>query len=125
MTEMRQQNNDDVNKYLDRCGIILEDLKEKVSDEGQDFILTLSPSTTTAWNGLNADIRAELALVFKRPTTKKVFSYMAGFHIIARFKPTIMSILLDKEGQLTALDLIKAEVVKIEKKIRGKTKNIY
>ena len=50
---------------------------------------------------------------------------MAGFHIIARFKPTIMSILLDKEGQLTALDLIKAEVVKIEKKIRGKTKNIY
>ena len=74
MTEMRQQNNDDVNKYLDRCGIILEDLKEKVSDEGQDFILTLSPSTTTAWNGLNADIRAELALVFKRPTTKKEFS---------------------------------------------------
>ena len=96
---MRQQDNENVNKYLSRCGMILADLKEKVSVEGQDFNLTLTPEARALWNGLHADMRAELALQFKNTTTKTVFSQMAGFHIIAGFKVTIRSILMDKEDQ--------------------------
>ena len=65
--------------------------------EGQEFNLTLSPGTTATWNALNSDVAAELAVEFKKTTTKKVFSQMAGFHIIAGFKATIRSILMDKE----------------------------
>ena len=88
-----------------------------MSVEGQQVNLTLSPRTTVIWNVLNADVRAELALKFKRTTTKKVFSQMVGFHIIVRFEATIRSILMDKEEQLTTLDLIKTEALKIERRL--------
>ena len=39
---------------------------------------------------------------------------MAGFHTIAGFKATIRSILMEKEDQLTTLDLIKAEALKLK-----------
>ena len=120
LTEIRQQDHENVNKYLSRCGVILADLKEKVSVEAQDFNLDLTPQALAAWNGLHADMRAELSLQFKRTTTKKVFSQMAGFHIIAGFKATIRSILMEKEDQLTTLDLIKAEALKIERRLEEK-----
>ena len=96
MSEMRQQDNENVNTYLSRCGMILAGLKGKVSVEGQDFNLTLSPGTKASWNALNADVRAGLALEFKRTMTKKLFSQMAGFHFIAGFKVTIRSIPIEK-----------------------------
>jgi hypothetical protein len=46
------------------------------------------------WTGLNAGLKAELALKFKRLCTKRVFSQMAGFHIIAGFKANIRSALM-------------------------------
>ena len=100
--------------------MILADLKEKVLVEGQQFNLTLTPGTTAKWNALDADVKAELALEFKELTTKKVFSQMAGFHIIAGFEATIRSILMDKEDHFTTLDFIKAEALKIEGRLEEK-----
>ena len=45
---------------------------------------------------------------------------MAGFHIIAGFKATIRSILMDKEVQLTTVDLIKAEALIIKRRLEEK-----
>ena len=42
---------------------------------------------------------------------------MAGFHIIAGVKATIRSILMDKEEQLTTLDLIKTEALKFDRRL--------
>ena len=42
---------------------------------------------------------------------------MAGFHIITGFKATIRSILMDTKEQLATLDLIKAEALKIERRL--------
>ena len=47
---------------------------------------------------------------------------MAGFHIIAGFKANIRSALMDKEDTLTTLDLIKAEALKIERRLEEKSK---
>ena len=52
-----------------------------------------------------------------------MFSQMAGFHIIAGFKATIRTILMDKEEQLTTLDLIKGEALKIERRLEEKQRN--
>ena len=87
--EMRQQDHENVNKYLSRCGIISADLKQKVLVEEQDFNLVLTPKATAAWNGLHANMRVELPQQFKRTTTMKVFSQIARFHIIAEIKVTI------------------------------------
>jgi hypothetical protein len=123
LPELRQQDNENVNKYVSRCGIILADLKNKVSIENQEFILNdLTDGCAAMWNGLNADLKAELSLKFKRLCTKKVFSQMAGFHIIAGFKANIRSALMDKEDTLTTLDLIKAEALKIERRLEEKSK---
>ena len=100
--------------------MILADLKKNMLVEGQDFNLFLYPSTTAIYIVLNADVRAELALKFKRITTKKVFCQMAGFHIIAIFKATIRSILVDKVERLSTLDLIEAEALKIERRLEEK-----
>ena len=100
--------------------MILADLKERVSVEAQELNLTLYPGTTAARNALNAEAKAELALEFKKITIKKVCSQMAGFHIIAGFKATIRSILMDKEVQLTTVDLIKAEALIIKRRLEEK-----
>jgi hypothetical protein len=122
LPELRQQDNENVNKYVSRCGIILADLKNKVSIENQEFILNLTDGCTAMWNGLNADLKAELSLEFKKVCTRKVFSQMAGFHIIAGFKANIRSALMDKEDTLTTLDQIKAEALKIERRLEEKAK---
>ena len=83
MSEMRQQDNENVNRYLSRCGMILADLKENVQVEEQHFNLMLSPGITAAWNALNADVRTEMALEFKRTSTKIVLIQVAGFQIVA------------------------------------------
>ena len=72
------------------------------------------------WEGLNADLKTELALKFKRLCMRKIFSQMAGFHIIAGFKTNIRSALMDSEDTLTTLDLIKAEALKIERRLEEK-----
>ena len=121
LPELKQQDHKNVNKYVSRCGIILPDLKNKVSIENQEFILNdLTPGCAAMWEGLNADIKAELALKFKRLCTKKVFSQMVGFHIIAGFKANIRSAVMDKGDTLTTLDLIKAEALKIERRLEEK-----
>ena len=74
MSEMRQQDNENVNKYMNRYGMSLADLKEKVSVEGQDFNLTLSLSRHNIHMQCTQCRCKELALEFKRTTTKKVFS---------------------------------------------------
>ena len=122
LPELRQQDHENVNKYVSRCGVILADLKNKVNIENQEFVLTLTDGCTAMWNGLNADLKAELSLEFKKVCTKKVFSQMAGFHIIAGFKANIRSALMDKEDTLTTLDLIKAEALKIERRLEEKSK---
>ena len=122
LPELRQQDHENVNKYVSRCGVILADLKNKVNIENQEFILNLTDGCTAMWNGLNADLKAELSLEFKKVCTKKVFSQMAGFHIIAGFKANIRSALMDKEDTLTTLDLIKAEALKIERRLEEKSK---
>ena len=123
LPELRQQDHENVNKYVSRCGIILADLKNKVNIENQEFVLNdLSAECATMWTGLDAVLKAELSLKFKRLCTRKVFSQMAGFHIIAGFKANIRSALMDKEDQLTTLDLIKAEALKIERRLEEKSK---
>ncbi len=123
LPELRQQDHENVNKYVSRCGIILADLKNKVNIENQDFQLDdLTQECAAMWTGLNAGLRAELALKFKRLCTRKVFSQMAGFHIIAGFKANIRSALMDKEDTLTTLDQIKAEALKIERRLEEKSK---
>ena len=72
------------------------------------------------WEGLNADLKAEISLKFKRLCTKNFFSQMAGFHIIAGFKANMRSALMDKEDTLTTLDLIKAEALKNERRLEEK-----
>jgi hypothetical protein len=47
---------------------------------------------------------------------------MAGFHIIAGVKANIRSALMDKEDQLNTFDLIKAEALKIERRLEEKSK---
>ena len=123
LPELRQQDNENVNKYVSRCGIILADLKNKVSIENQEFLSNdLTVECAAMWNGLDANLKAELSLKFKRLCTKKVFSQMAGFHIIAGFKANIRSALMDKEDTLTTLDQIKAEALKIERRLEEKSK---
>ena len=101
----------------------MTELKNKVSSENQEFIFNdLTPGCAAMWEGLNVDLNAELALKFKRLCTKKVFSQMAGFHIIAGFKDNVSFALMDKEDTLTALDLIKADALKTERRLEEKYK---
>ena len=65
-------------------------IKSKVSIENQEFLLNdLTPGCAAMWEGINANLKAEFSLKFKRLCTKKVFCQMAGFHIIAGFKANI------------------------------------
>ena len=103
--------------------IILADLKKKVSIKNQEFILDdLTPECTAMWTGLDAGLKAELALKIKILFTKKDFSQLEGFYIVAGFKANIRSALIDKEDTLTTLDQIKGEAFKIERRLEKKSK---
>jgi hypothetical protein len=57
---------------------------------------------------------AEQIRVLKKEVSTQMLNQMARFQIISEFKAQIRSALMNKEHQLTTLDMIKTEALLIE-----------
>jgi Retrotransposon gag protein len=119
LTEIKQKDGESVNSYFARCAQILGELKTRLmalADEDPPLTLIVTPAVAAAFAELDEPIQQAHNFALKRATAAYRFNQIAGFHMMAGFKATIRASLLDKEADLTTLDEIKIEALRIEQK---------
>jgi hypothetical protein len=73
--------------------------------------LQLTAEETAAYNGIDEVLRLKITRETKMRAWALIFNLISGFHLIGRLKAEIRAGLMKKEGTLTTIELIKAEVV--------------
>ena len=114
LPEIKQMDSENVNHYFNRCILILASLKERIENDEAPNVLVVSAACAAAFGALNEAHRTEYNREVRRKHENRIFNRWAGFYIISGFKASIRSNLMDRDAQLTTLDLIKEEALKIE-----------
>ena len=114
LPEIKQMDSENVNHYFNRCILILASLKERIENDDAPQAVQVSAACAAAFATLNEANRNEYNTAVKRMHENRIFNKWAGFYIISGFKASIRSNLMDRDAQLTTLDLIKEEALKIE-----------
>ena len=126
LTEIKQKDGESVNNYFARCAQILGELKNRLmemAEEDPPLQLVVTAAVAAAFAELDAPVQQAHNFALKKATAAYRFNQIAGFHMMAGFKSTIRASLLDKEAELTTLDEIKIEALRIEQKQMEKTKH--
>ena len=84
--------------------------------------LQLNAAETAAYNGIEEALRVRITREIKQKTQALTFNLISGFHLIAGCKAEIRVGLMQQEGQLTTIALIKAEAMQIELILEEKKK---
>ena len=121
-SEMKQMDNENVNNYFSRCAVILTELKPKITTDNMDVEVRLSAACVQAQQAIPMALRDEHNAAMKAAVTKHIFNQIAGYHVMAGFKAQIRSALMNREGELTTLNRIKAEALNIELRLEEKKK---
>ena len=114
LPEIKQMDSENVNHYFNRCILILASLKERIENDDAPQAVEVSAATAAAFAALTEVQRTEYNREVRKMHENRIFNRWAGFYIISGFKASIRSNLMDRDAQLTTLDLIKEEALKIE-----------
>ena len=93
-----------------------------LADEDPPLELAVTAAVADTFAALADQVKTAHNLALKKATAKYRFNQIAGFHMMAGFKASIRASLLEKEAELTTLDAIKIEALKIEQKEMEKNK---
>ena len=122
MPEIRQKDNETVIQYISRCAEILLEHKTNTDIADTNMLLTLNAEETAAYNAIAEPLRTRITREIKMKSQELTFSLISGFHLIAGFKAEIRAGLMKRDGQLTSIQLIKQEAMKLELILEEKKK---
>ena len=87
-----------------------------------NMLLTLNDAETAAYNAIAEPLRTRITREIKVKSQELTFNLISGFHLIAGFKAEIRAGPMKRDGQLTSIQLIKQEAVKLELILEEKKK---
>ena len=122
LTEIKQKDSEDVNEYYNRVMPILIDLKSTFGSQTA-VVLPLNAAQTLELNALAQAFKTKIFRQYREAISEQNFVQMAGYHLMAGFKPKIRADLMDSTENMGTLYAMKLAALKCELKFEEITKS--